>query len=180
MLVGGSLLALGGIGLAFGTLGMSKEAAGSRTSAFVFSGISLGGAAGLLVGGVRRHLAYSRWKAEQTDAVPPQGGGLITSGAVLVPVGSTITAAAVALSFGYMINPEPDEVVPPLPRAVLGIGLGSIMLGTALLIVGMHRHDRFKEWRRGGLARVHVEMLPTFAPLPGGGQIGLVGRFRAR
>jgi hypothetical protein len=73
--------------------------------------------------------------------------------------------------------PPPDAPPPsPIPRVVFGVGVASLAVGTALMVVGMQRHKRFQAWRsEGPLAR--VQLTPGLAPLPGGAQIGVSGRF---
>jgi hypothetical protein len=126
----------------------------------------------LLYGGRKRLLAHREWAASQTDAVPSQGLGLVASGGVLLIAGA---AAGMSGTILWMVSAFGGSEY-PIPQATFGVGLGSLAVGTALIVVGMNRHKRFQSWRDPG-AVARLQLLPSVAPLPGGGQIGLSGRF---
>jgi hypothetical protein len=132
----------------------------------------------LIHGGRRRLRAYREWEAGQSDAVPRQGHGLVATGGVLLIAGA---AAGMSGSITWMVfnlgKPDPDaQRPPPIPQAIFGVGLGSLAVGAALMVVGMQRHKRFQAWRRQGPLE-RMQLVPSVAPLAGGAQIGVSGRF---
>lgn len=176
----GSIAVAGGAAAFAGTIALAANGIGFE----VWGGTLLLGTGATLLGGFllaqgrRRLLAYREWEAAQPEVVPRQGHGLVASGSALViggAAGAMIgTIVWMTSSFGYRDPSAPRP--PPIPQTMFGVGLGSLALGTTLLVVGMSRHKRFLAWRDNGtLAR--MQLVPGFAPLRGGGQIGLSGRF---
>lgn len=127
----------------------------------------------LLWGGRRRLLRYREWEAAQRpDLVPRQGHALVASGAVLLIGGaaSGMSGTVMWMIYGYSFA-GPDPRVPPISPAMVGLGVGSLAIGSVLMIVGMKRHKQFQAWRSRPLP------IPVISPLPSGAQIGLSGRF---
>lgn len=133
-------------------------------------GVIIGGL--LLNSGRRRLRAYREWESAQPDVVPAQGHALVGAGAVLLIGGATAGVSGTAMwavnSFGFH---EQDWRVPSYIPAMVGVGVGSLAIGTVSMIVGMKRHKRFQAWR------TQPQLVPGISPLAGGVQIGLSGRF---
>ena len=173
-LVIGSAVLVGGAAMFAGSVALAVE--GHEVSMWASTIVTGTGAAItgslLLVGGSRRLRAYREWESARPDVVPRQGHGLIGSGAVLMVLGvaggmfGTIGWAASRV--GYQ---EDERPLSPLFPAMLGVGIGSLAVGSTLTILGVKQHDRFEAWRSG------PQLLPGISPLRGGAQIGLSGRF---
>lgn len=173
--------AVAGVCFGYALLGFAGSAnLIARDDSPVFWGMALGTAipatimgATALGLGVRNQRRHRAWAAETGIDAPPQGLGLIGSGAMLLIAGSAaVTIGALSLNFnsGFEFStPRPT----PFDPLALGLGAGSIVVGSGLLIAGAARNGRFKRWRAG-----RVAMTPSVAPLAGRGLgVGLVGRF---
>jgi hypothetical protein len=175
----GTFAVLGGATLFAGSIALAVD--GYEASVWG-STLALGAVAtvtgGLLLHGGRRRLhAYRGWEAAQADVVPRQGHGLVASGGVLLVAGA---AAGMSGTIGWMFDSMgtwfTDREPSPIPPAVFGLGLGSLAAGTALMVMGMQRHKRFQAWRHDGPLE-RMQLVPGVAPLAGGAQIGVSGRF---
>jgi hypothetical protein len=136
------------------------------------------GAAGTTTGmvllglGASKHRRYRQWEAQQTDAIPPQGYGLIGSGVALMGVG----LFGIVFSGLIWSDQSPFPIYPErIPPAKAGVGLGvtALGVGTALLATGAVRNQRFGAWRKTQT----VQLSPTLVPTRFGLHIGLAGRF---
>lgn len=127
----------------------------------------------LLYGGRRRLHRYRAWQAGQPDAAPAQGNGMVGSGSALLIAGVT---GAMFGTIGWVMSNigfDPDgSRVSPIYPASFGVGVGTLAVGSALMIVGMQRHKRFQAWRTAD-----VQLVPSVAPLPSGASVGVAGRF---
>jgi hypothetical protein len=184
---GRGLLAAGGIVGIGGTVslisGIVLITTGDSSTQSDFWPLLVVGAVGttagsLLLGwGVPRHREYRKWEAQQTDAIPRQGLGLMGAGTALMVGGMAGTLISASI---WSAQNDPLKIyLDPNPRrlagAKVGVGLGatSIALGAALLATGAVGLKRFGAWRR---AR-SVHLTPTLMPTRHALHVGLVGHF---
>ena len=171
-----------GVSLGYAALGFAGTAdLIVRDKSPVFWGLALGSAipatimGATAIGlGVRNRRRYQAWSSETGIDAPKQGNGMIASGAMLLIGGSgAITLGGLSAFFNSGF--EESSVTPtPLDPLAVGVGVGSIVAGSALLIAGAARNGKFKRWRLDGPG---VALTPTFGPTRGGFSVGLSGRF---
>ena len=181
LLAAGGIVAIGGVAsLVSGIVLITNGDSNTRSDFWpllVVGGVGTT-AGGLLLGwGVPRHRAYRKWEAQQTDAVPRQGLGLLGAGTALMVSG--MAGTVISGSIWAAQNDFERVYLDPNPRRLagaqvgVGLGLSTIAVGTALLATGVVRLKRFSAWRR---AR-GVSVMPTLMPTRTGLHVGLVGRF---
>lgn len=116
--------------------------------------------------GARRQGVYRAWQASTPIEAPPQGTGLLASGAALIIGGTSVVTISGVGMFCWNFR------CPQWPWVGFGLGGSSIVIGSTLLIAGAARNGKFKRWKAGD-----PYVLPTFAASRQGLQLGLVGRF---
>jgi hypothetical protein len=170
MLTAGSLVLAGG--LALFTYGMVVVGRGEPSEAWnlpVGFGVIATATGGLFVGlGARRFARYRRWEATQTDAIPRRGSALTAAGAVTVVAGAGMAlSGAIGWAVGSIALPAEGATASNLPPVLFGVGLGTLALGTSLLVIGKRHLRRFDAWR----------LSPSLVLSPHGGSVGVAGRF---
>ena len=173
---GGVLLGMGAAMLGGGITGAALGAAPETWAPFMATSAVPLALGGLLVGvGRKRMRSYEGWSAVQGESIPDQGNGLRSPGIILVALGSGATAIGGILTLATRVQvgyPSGDPSPPPAyPLAILATGATALAVGIGLTAVGEKRRKNFERWRHA------PELAPVLAPMPGGAQLGLSGRF---
>lgn len=144
--------------------------------------VTLGGL--LMHFGEKRRFAYRDW---QHGRMPPtreqerrQGAGAILTGTLMLAGGATAFTAGMSFApnIGKHCSPQEErawcvDFSPTTSVPLLTIGGTSMVVGSVLMGVGIHRRSNYLERRVGG----RMVLLPTAGASARGAFIGLSGRF---
>lgn len=165
--VGGSVMLIAGTGLL--TAATLEYADGRDSTQPVISqvpaGVSMLIAGGVMIGtGVRDQHRLGEWEAATKIDAHPTGNGLIIAGVTGTALGSM---AAIATAIASDMDLDAPRSI-PAGWATAGVAIGT---GTALLIAGIVRRNRYGDWRD------RVTGTPMVVPVRAGAAVGLHTQF---
>jgi hypothetical protein len=168
---GGATLGFTSVGL---TLANDPSTRTAREVSGIASGISLGSAAVLLTLGLVVRQQFRNSPAGNIPDAPRPGGGMLLGGLGLI-LGGTIFAAHAIVDMSILTCSGSRGCYRTRPIGApvqLGLALGSMVVGTGLLIGGVQRRKGYQRW-----ARQRAQLQPSLGMGPTSFTIGLSGRF---